>query len=122
MSRRTRTLVARAHGAFNVVSGAWPLVHRRSFEAVTGPKEDYWLVSTVGGLVAVNGVVQLVSAGTRDGRRAALLLGAGTSAVLAAVDLVNVPRGRIRPVYLLDAVVEAAWLGAWCAARERARP
>lgn len=118
MSSRARTL-ARAHGAFNVVSGLWPILHRRSFEAITGPKVDYWLVHTVGGLMTANGIVQLASAGSPDGRRAARLLGVGTATVLGAVDLVHAPRGRIRRVYLLDALAEAAWVAAWAASRER---
>ena len=28
------TQVARAHGLFNILSGAWPLLHMRSFQAV----------------------------------------------------------------------------------------
>ena len=30
--------------------GAWPVVSMRTFERVTGPKHDDWLVRTVGGL------------------------------------------------------------------------
>ncbi|WP_223274031.1 hypothetical protein, partial [Nocardia cerradoensis] len=51
--------LARAHGAFNLVGGLWPLVSVRSFEAVFGPKQDRWLQYTVGGLLAGTGVVQL---------------------------------------------------------------
>jgi hypothetical protein len=121
MSTHARIL-ARAHGCFNVASGLWPVLHRASFEAVTGPKVDYWLVRTVGGLMVANGAVQLASAGTRDGRRTAGLLGVGTATVLAAVDLAYAPPGRIRRVYLLDAVLEGAWVAAWWRSGERPRP
>jgi hypothetical protein len=100
------------------VCGLWPILHRPSFEAVTGPKGDYWLVRTVGGLMAANGAVQLASAESRDGLRAAGLLGVGTATVLAAADLAYAPPGRISRVYLLDAVVEAAWVVAWSAVRK----
>lgn len=105
--------VARAQGAFNVVTGAWPLLHLRSFEAFTGPKTDHWLVRTVAALVVVNGVVQLTS-DTASARR----LGIGTAAALAGIDLAHAPRGVIGPVYLLDAVAELSWVGAWLSARD----
>ena len=110
MNRRT---VAVAHGTFNVVTGAWPLVHLRSFEAFTGPKTDHWLVRTVAALVVVNGLVQLTSDTT-----AARRLGLGTAAALAGIDLAHAPRGVIGPVYLLDAVAELSWVGAWLSARD----
>ncbi len=50
---------ALGQGAFWLASGAWPLVHYPSFEAVTGPKEDDWLVKTIGGLIAVVGATLL---------------------------------------------------------------
>jgi len=38
-----------------LLTGIWPLLSMRTFEAVTGPKVDRWLVKTVGVLVAVIG-------------------------------------------------------------------
>ncbi len=38
--------VALAQAVYYGVTGAWPLVSRRSFEAVTGRKTDWWLVQT----------------------------------------------------------------------------
>jgi hypothetical protein len=49
--RRTATLQA----AYFLVTGLWPIVSRPTFEAVTGPKTDYWLVRTVGALASVIG-------------------------------------------------------------------
>src|SRR5215213_7149555 len=40
--------LARLQAIFYIVSGVWPFVSIRSFEAVTGPKVDRWLVKTVG--------------------------------------------------------------------------
>jgi len=60
-----------AQGAYFAATGVWPLVHMRSFEAITGPKADKRLVRTVGVLVTVIGGV-LVAAGsepTRPARR-----------------------------------------------------
>src|SRR5688572_24351261 len=87
--------LAVAHGWFNIVNGLWPLLSMRSFERVTGPKVDRWLVRTVAGLMVGNGVTQLAAAGSPEGLRAARLLGQATAGTLAAVDLVYAPRGRI---------------------------
>jgi hypothetical protein len=34
-------------------------------------------------------------------------------ATLGAIDLIYVPRRRISPAYLIDALAKAAWLMAW---------
>jgi hypothetical protein len=105
--------LARAHGLFNVVGGAWPLLHRRSFEGIFGPKTDRWLQYTVAGLLVANGFAQIRASRTREGARHAALMGVGTAATLLTIDLVYVPQGRIRPTYLLDALMEAGWIAAW---------
>jgi hypothetical protein len=101
------------HGVFNIAGGLWPLLHMRSFEAVTGPKVDRWLVRTVSGLMVANGVAQIRAEPSRDGRAAARRIGMGTAVVLAAVDVVYAGRRRISRMYLFDAVLETAWLVAW---------
>lgn len=101
-----------------MITGVWPLLHMGSFEAVTGPKEDDWLVQTVGGLLVVNGAVQASSsADSRDGQRAARFIGLGTAGTLIAIDVVYVAKGHIRAIYLLDAAVEAGLIAAWLAVR-----
>ena len=101
--------LARAQGLFNVASGAWPLLHLPSFEAVFGPKTDRWLVRTVAGLLLTNGLVQLRAGRPEDARR----VGLGTAVVLAAIDLRYAPPGRISRVYLVDAAMQLAWIAAW---------
>jgi hypothetical protein len=117
--------VATAHALFDVITGVWPIVHRRSFEAVTGRKREGWLVQTVGALVAVVGGV-IGSAAIRDAITPEIVgLATASAAALATVDLVFVSRRRISPIYLADACVEgllvAAWAGAARADRLRAR-
>ncbi len=102
--------VLRGQAACYAVTGIWPLLHLRSFEAVTGPKADGWLVRTVGLLLSVTGAS--VWLGADRPRPATYVLAAGAAASLAAVDVVYVARRRIRPIYLLDAHAEAAILGA----------
>ncbi|WP_199742678.1 hypothetical protein [Nocardia stercoris] len=109
---RDRT-IARAHGTFNIVGGVWPLVHRRSFEAVFGAKHDRWLMRTVAGLLVGNGVVQCLAADTPDGVRCARQLGLTTASWLLVIDLVYAPPGRIPRTYLLDAAMEIGWITAW---------
>lgn len=106
-------VLARAHGAFNLVGGLWSLVHRRSFEAVFGPKHDRWLQYTTAGLLLGNGMVQLSVADTAEGHSHARRIGVSTAAVLLTVDLIYAPTGRIPKTYLADAVMEAGWLAAW---------
>lgn len=109
---RTSIGLARAHGACNILGGAWPLVHMKSFEAVFGPKTDRWLVRTVAGLLVANGVVQLRATTPAEARQAARV-GVGTATVLLLADLRYAVPGRISRMYLLDAVVEAGWIAAW---------
>jgi hypothetical protein len=108
-----------AQAAYYVATGAVPFVSRRLFEAVTGPKREWWLVQTLGGVVCVVGA-GLASAVARERVTPEIVgLAAGSAAVLGASDVWHVARGRISPVYLLDAAAEAAILYAitWRPAR-----
>ncbi|MGF9753758.1 hypothetical protein AAII07_01020 [Microvirga sp. 0TCS3.31] len=104
--------MAKVHGAVNLVGGAWPLLHRRSFEAVFGPKSDRWLMYTVAGLLISVGYTQL-RASTPEDWLHARRVGVLTASTLLLIDVVHVPRGVIRKTYLLDAVAEAALIAGW---------
>jgi UDP-N-acetylmuramyl pentapeptide phosphotransferase/UDP-N-acetylglucosamine-1-phosphate transferase len=110
---------ALAQGLYYAASGAWPLLSMRSFESVTGPKADKWLVRTVGGLVAVIGAVLSSAAARRRVHSEVVLLGVATAASLAAIDVVYATRGRISKIYLLDAFAEIALIGAWASVLAR---
>lgn len=105
--------VSRLQGSFYVISALWPLIHMRSFEAVSGPKKDKWLVRTVSGLLVIIGMEQLRSPGNAAGMAVARRLGIGTAATLAAIDLVYAGKGRISKIYLLDAAVELSLIRSW---------
>ena len=108
MNRIRRTLLAQ--GAYYVGTGVAPFVSRRAFEAVTGPKREWWLVETVGVLVtAVGG--GLIGAAARDRVTPEVVaIAAGCAGGLAAIDVVFVARGRISPTYLADAAIQVALL------------
>jgi hypothetical protein len=113
--------LALLQGVFYLATGIWPLLHIVSFQMVTGPKTDLWLVRTVGVLVAVIGVVLLSAARHRRITEEIVLLAAGSALGLAAIDLVYALTGRISAVYLGDAVVELGLAALWLLARRRAR-
>jgi hypothetical protein len=104
--------MVRAGAGYYIATGIWPILNRRSFEAVTGSKVDFWLVRTVGVTVAAIGTGLALAARqdrlSREMQATALVAAAG----LAAIDVVYVARRRIRPVYLLDAVAQALFLRA----------
>jgi hypothetical protein len=109
---RDRPLIAQ--GGYYVATGVAPFVSRRLFERVTGPKADWWLVQTVGVLVTAAGA-GMVSAGLRGRKNPEVTaIAAGCAAGLAAIDVVHAARGRISPVYLVDAAIQVAALGAVC--------
>lgn len=109
-------LLARLMGWFYLFTGVWPLLHIRSFEWVTGPKTDRWLVKTVGALVSATGITLLMAARRQRVAPEVAALAMANAASLAVIDVVYVANKRIRPVYLLDAVVEVALLAAWARA------
>src|SRR2546423_6909882 len=112
-----RCRVATFQGTYFLATGVWPLLSRRTFERVTGPKSDFWLAQTVGVLVATVGGVLLVGAKQKRITAELQLLGAGSAAGLALVDAIFAFRGRISKVYLIDAVIEAAVVASWARVR-----
>ena len=100
-------VVFAAHAAYFLVTALWPLLHYASFERVSGPKRDDWLVKTVAALLLPVGLV-FASRARRGGIGAEdRVLAVGSAGAIAAVDLWYVRRRRISRVYLLDALAEA---------------
>jgi CRISPR/Cas system-associated protein Csm6 len=104
---RWRPRIVAAQSVYYVVSGLWPVVNLPSFEAVTGPKTDDWLVITVGLLATAIGI----SLGTAVLRAQAQIetvnvLAIGSALAFATIDLVYGLSGRIRPIYLADAGIQ----------------
>jgi hypothetical protein len=107
---RHRALVSMA--AYYVVTGTWPLISMRTFEAVTGPKQDRWLVRMVGALALANGCALAVGARREVLSAETIALAVGSAVAFAAIDITYVAKGRIRAVYLADAAAELAFAGA----------
>ncbi len=102
-----------AQGAYYVGTGVWPLVSMRSFQGVTGPKMDTWLVKTVGVLVTAIGTSLLVSARRRRPTPEAAILGVGSALALAGIEVFYRRQRRISPIYLADALAEVAIAAGW---------
>ena len=78
-----------------LVTRLWSLVSIETFQRVTGPKVDLWLVNTVGVIVAV------------------ILVAVGSAASLAGVDVIDVAKGVMARIDLLDALVEVGPMIWW---------
>jgi hypothetical protein len=111
---------ATTQGAFYVATGVWPIVHAASFQYVTGPKTDVWLVQTFGALLAVLGALLLVKGLRKETGSSEVALGVGAAAVLAIADIYFAGRGVISAVYLADAAAEMALIVGWAVGRARA--
>jgi hypothetical protein len=119
MEREWESRLACAQGVFYVGTGLWPILHLRSFEAVTGPKLEGWLVKTVGALITVMGGTLLMAGLRRRVTPELRLLGVGGAAAFTAVDVLYTAKRRISPVYLLDAAAEAVLIAGWALASAR---
>ena len=122
---RATTLVTAlcwVQGVYYFITGVWPLVSVGTFIAITGPKTDnlntdppgdYWLVKTVGVLVAANALVLLFAAWRRRGTPEVALLAVGNAVALTGIDVIYVSIGQIPRIYLLDAAAEIPLIAAW---------
>lgn len=109
--------LAVGQGVFYLLSGLWPIIDIKSFEKVTGPKTDDWLVKTVGALIATTGATLLQTGFNKDLSREAAFVGAGHALVLGTVSGYYASKGRISKIYLLDALTEYLLVGAWVLAK-----
>ena len=112
--------ILRGQALYYLGTGLWPLVSLRTFELVTGPKTDDWLVRMVGLLAAAIGAALWAGARRSVVAGEIVLLAAGSAASFAAIDLTYVLAGRIPPIYLADAAVEVGLVAALAVAWFRA--
>jgi hypothetical protein len=87
-------------GFYYLLTGLWAIAGIRTFQMVTGPKTDLWLVKTVGAV--------LISAGLRSSVTFEIFtLAVGSCPALAAVDIIYAGKKVISEIYLPDAALEA---------------
>lgn len=100
------SLTLTIQGWFYVATGLWPLFHMKSFEFVTGPKSDKWLVKTVALMITCSGVIFILYNDTQ----AAMILAIMNALALSAIDIFYSLKKVISKIYLLDAVVELGFV------------
>lgn len=102
-----------AQGAYFLATGIWPILHLRSFEAVTGRKVDGWLAKTFGALVASVGYALMVGGLEAPRSRTLRALGIGSASALGVAEGFFAAKGRISRVYFADMLIEAAIVAGW---------
>ena len=105
-------IVLLVQGAYYALTGIWSLVDIDSFQKVTGPKRDLWLVKTVGAVVLVIGAVLLMAGWRGNVSLEVLILAIGSALALTAIDAWYSARRVISPVYLVDAVAQLTLIAA----------
>ena len=115
LSRATAigSCIAIAQGGYYALSGLWPLLHMRSFVAVTGPTTDLWLVQAFGGLVAAVGAVLLARGLGGKADAATQQFGFATASALVTIDVWFFLKGAISAVYLIDGAAQLVLAGCW---------
>jgi energy-converting hydrogenase Eha subunit E len=107
------TTVALVQGIFYCLTGIWPLISMGTFEKITGPKTDDWLVKTVGVLVTIIGAGLILTFVRGEVAPEMVFVALTAAGGLALVDIIYVAKRVISPVYLLDAAAEFALILAW---------
>ncbi len=116
-----KRVVALVQGVYYITLGLWPLLSMSSFEAVSGPKTDHWLVRTVAILISLIGLVLLLAAMNKDMGASIRLLAIGSAAGLTFIEIFYAMRGIIWPIYMLDAIGEVVLIAMWMIAIVRDR-
>jgi hypothetical protein len=99
--------------AYIFITAVWPIVHIESFILVTGPKTDIWLVKTVGALLIPVALCLFTYSFLNIDKRPAFVLGAGTSVAFITIDFYYALNDVIADIYLLDGIIEIAFLIFW---------
>jgi hypothetical protein len=112
MSAPVHRWLSRAQGTYYLLTGVWPVLDRRSFEAVSGKKRDYWLVQTVGLITAAVGLSINLAGERKEATRDVTVLRLGTALGFAAIDFTYGLTRRIPAVYLADGAAQVAFIAA----------
>ncbi|MGE5441317.1 MAG: hypothetical protein ACM3UR_15795 [Bacteroidota bacterium] len=100
-------------GVFYFITGLWPIISIKTFEKVTGPKVDKWLVKTVGVLIAVVGLALIIAFVRKEISFEMVIVAAGSALGLMLIDIIYSLTGVISKIYLLDAAAEFVLIIGW---------
>lgn len=98
---------------YTFITGVWPLIHIESFIAATGPKEDIWLVKTVGAMLIPVSFALIAFLWIKASRIPAILLGGLTAVVFAVIDFHYALADVISNVYMLDGILQLFFIVGW---------
>lgn len=98
-------LVLCVMGYYYVLTAAWPILHIKSFEYITGPKTDKWLVKAVSVMILGSGIIFILYP-----NETSALLAILNAAGLLIIDVYYSLKGVIRKVYLLDGIIEVGFI------------
>jgi hypothetical protein len=121
--------VMRLQGVYYMITGLWPVVNIYSFELITGPKIDDWLVKMVGLLAASIGLALLFAARGERPSLEGYVLAIASALSFTAIDVIYVLNRTLLGVYLLDALLElcivllllaGGWMGRGESRKQRA--
>lgn len=110
MARSLIRFIILAQGIYYILTGLWPLISMRTFEAVTGPKADDWLVQMVGLLAITIGLSLLTGVRRSVPSSETVILSGAAALSFALIDAIHAFQGRISRIYLADAAVEMGML------------
>jgi hypothetical protein len=106
-------LVLWVQSLYILITAIWPILDIESFMLVTGPKTDTWLVKTVGALLLPIGLTLGSYLFIHTDIRPAMLLGSTTALAFAIIDFYYALNDVISDIYLLDGILEIAFLLFW---------
>jgi hypothetical protein len=106
-------LLLLAQGTYILTTAIWPLIHIESFMFVTGPKQDIWLVKTVGALLIPIGICLLSFVFNPRNWISAMLLGLLTSLSFMIIDFYYSLTDVISDIYIVDGLLELVFLTGW---------
>jgi hypothetical protein len=100
-------------GMYYFITAIWPLLHIESFMEVTGYKTDVWLVKTVGALLIPVSLCMLIHNFIKTDHRPVALLCVLSAIAFMTIDFYYAITDVIRDVYMLDGVIQIAFLLLW---------
>jgi prepilin signal peptidase PulO-like enzyme (type II secretory pathway) len=108
--------LALLQGLYYCITGIWPLIHIQSFQWITGPKTDIWLVHTVGVLVLIIGLVLTFSFFRRKVNSEPIMLAMGCNIGFILIEIIYVTQNVIWNIYLADALFQFILFILWISA------